>query len=64
MPSILARIILRYFLAERRSWFPDGGYIPLTTNPAQWFYHLLLPWFTLAPFFSSASTAAYSARTS
>ena len=41
----------RYFLAEQRSWFPDGGYIPLTTNPAQWFYHLLLPWFTLAVLF-------------
>jgi peptide/nickel transport system permease protein len=31
--------------------FPDGGYVPLTTNPAEWFYHMLLPWFTLAILF-------------
>ena len=48
MPVFWLGIILRYFLAEQRSWFPDGGYVPLTTNPAQWVYHLILPWFTLA----------------
>jgi peptide/nickel transport system permease protein len=48
MPVFWLGIILRYFLAEQRSWFPDGGYVPLTTNPAQWAYHLILPWFTLA----------------
>jgi peptide/nickel transport system permease protein len=51
LPVFWLGIILRYFLAEQRSWFPDGGYVPLTTNPAQWFYHLLLPWFTLAVLF-------------
>jgi peptide/nickel transport system permease protein len=48
MPVFWLGIILRYFLAERNSWFPDGGYVPFTTNPAQWVYHLILPWFTLA----------------
>jgi peptide/nickel transport system permease protein len=48
MPVFWLGIILRYFLAEQRSWFPDGGYVPLTANPAQWVYHLILPWFTLA----------------
>jgi peptide/nickel transport system permease protein len=48
MPVFWLGIILRYFLAEQRSWFPDGGYVPLTSNPAQWVYHLILPWFTLA----------------
>lgn len=28
--------------------FPPSGYVPLTTNPGQWAWHLLLPWFTLA----------------
>ncbi len=51
MPVFWLGIILRYFLAEQRSWFPDGGYVPLTSDPAQWFYHLLLPWFTLAVLF-------------
>ena len=48
MPVFWLGIILRYFLAEKNSWFPDGGYVPLTVNPAQWAYHLILPWFTLA----------------
>jgi peptide/nickel transport system permease protein len=48
MPVFWLGIILRYVLAERHSIFPDGGYVPLTSNPAQWFYHLILPWFTLA----------------
>jgi peptide/nickel transport system permease protein len=30
-------------------WFPGGGtYVPLEQNPAQWAYHLILPWVTLA----------------
>ena len=48
MPVFWLGIIMRYFLAEKNSWFPDGGYVPLTVNPAQWFYHLILPWITLA----------------
>jgi peptide/nickel transport system permease protein len=30
-------------------WFPGGGtYVPLADNPAEWAYHLILPWVTLA----------------
>jgi peptide/nickel transport system permease protein len=30
-------------------WFPGGGtYVPFEVNPAQWAYHLILPWVTLA----------------
>jgi peptide/nickel transport system permease protein len=28
--------------------FPTGSYVPLTEDPAQWAYHLILPWVTLA----------------
>jgi peptide/nickel transport system permease protein len=51
LPVFWLGLILRYLLAENRSWFPDGGYTPLTQNPAQWFYHLILPWLTLAVLF-------------
>ena len=54
LPVAWLGLILRYFFAGEGgavSWFPDGGYVPLTSNPAQWFYHLLLPWFTLAVLF-------------
>src|SRR5205814_3593821 len=33
------------------SFFPDGEYTPLTANPLQWAYHLILPWFVLAVLF-------------
>jgi peptide/nickel transport system permease protein len=48
LPVFWLGIILRYLLAEKNSIFPDGSYVPLTSNPAQWLYHLILPWFTLA----------------
>jgi peptide/nickel transport system permease protein len=54
LPVAWLGLILRYFFAGEGgavSWFPDGGYVPLTQNPAQWFYHLLLPWLTLAVLF-------------
>jgi peptide/nickel transport system permease protein len=30
---------------------PDGEYVPLTSNPWEWFVHLLMPWLTLALLF-------------
>ena len=51
MPVFWLGLILRYLLAEKNTWFPDGQYVPLTTDPLQWAYHLLLPWFTLAILF-------------
>jgi peptide/nickel transport system permease protein len=29
-------------------WVPPLGYVPLTTNPGQWFLHLVIPWITLS----------------
>jgi peptide/nickel transport system permease protein len=54
MPVAWLGLILLYVFAGEGgifSWFPSGGYVPLTQNPVQWFYHLLLPWFTLAVLF-------------
>lgn len=33
--------------------FPIGGYVDFGTNPAEWAYHLILPWFTLAAGFTA-----------
>jgi peptide/nickel transport system permease protein len=30
------------------SWVPPIGYTPLTSNPWQWFLHLIIPWITLS----------------
>jgi peptide/nickel transport system permease protein len=54
LPVAWLGLLLRYFFAGEGgyfAWFPDGGYVPLTQDPVQWFYHLLLPWFTLALLF-------------
>jgi peptide/nickel transport system permease protein len=51
MPVFWLGLLARFFLAEKNTWFPDGEYVALTQNPAQWFWHLLLPWFVLAVLF-------------
>jgi peptide/nickel transport system permease protein len=53
MPVFWLGIVTRYYLAEG-GWatiFPDGEYVPLTQDPFQWFWHLLLPWCVLAVLF-------------
>jgi peptide/nickel transport system permease protein len=53
MPVFWLGIVLRYFLAEKPAHppFPDGEYIPLSHDPVQWAYHLILPWFCLSVLF-------------
>jgi peptide/nickel transport system permease protein len=53
MPVFWLGLVLRYFLAEKPAHprFPDGGYVPLTTDPAEWALHLILPWFCLSVLF-------------
>ena len=53
MPVFWLGIIARYFFAQGHplSFMPDGGYVPFTSNPWQWFTHLLMPWFVLAILF-------------
>src|SRR6201995_3686055 len=54
LPVAWLGLLLLYFIGGVGgifSWFPSGGYVPLTQNPVQWFYHLILPWLTLAVLF-------------
>src|ERR1051325_7436552 len=53
MPVAWLAVVLRYFLAEKpkKPIFPDGEYVPLTSDVVQWAYHLLLPWFCLSVLF-------------
>jgi peptide/nickel transport system permease protein len=53
MPVFWLGIIARYYLAEGgiTSVFPDGEYFPISENPVQWFWHLLVPWVVLAVLF-------------
>jgi peptide/nickel transport system permease protein len=51
MPVFWLGVEVRYYLAEKNTWFPDGGYVPLSSDPLQWAYHLILPWLVLAVLF-------------
>ncbi|HEX4670591.1 MAG TPA: ABC transporter permease [Solirubrobacterales bacterium] len=48
IPVFLLAPVLIYFLSYEIELFPSGGYVPLSEDPAQWAYHLILPWFTVA----------------
>ncbi|VEG51293.1 binding-protein-dependent transport systems inner membrane component [Mycolicibacterium aurum] len=51
MPVFWLAAILLYFLSYKIQLFPTGSYVPLTDDPLDWAYHLVLPWFTLAVLF-------------
>lgn len=48
VPVFWLAAILLYYFSFKAPLFPTGSYVPLTTNPGQWAYHLILPWLTLA----------------
>jgi len=50
-PVFLLGAVMLYFLAYKLTLFPNGGYVPLTKNPWQWFVHLILPWTALSVLF-------------
>jgi peptide/nickel transport system permease protein len=47
-PVFLLGALLLYVLAFKLSLFPNGGYVPLTSDPIQWLYHMILPWTALS----------------
>jgi peptide/nickel transport system permease protein len=53
LPVFWLGLIVRYFFAQGHpfSFMPDGGYVPLSANPWQWFVHLIMPWLVLAVLF-------------
>lgn len=51
MPVFWLAAILLYFLTFKVELFPPGEYVPLTQDPVDWAYHLILPWITLAVLF-------------
>ena len=66
-PTFLLGLMLLYVFFFRfhlagLNWFPGGGYVPLTQDPAAWAQHLILPWFTVA--IVSAATYTRLTRTS
>jgi peptide/nickel transport system permease protein len=50
-PPFFLGAVLIYYLGYQWNIFPLGGYVKLTQDPAQWFVHMILPWFTLSVLF-------------
>lgn len=51
IPVFLLAALFLYVFAYELGWFPNTGYTDLTANPADWAYHLILPWVALAILF-------------
>jgi peptide/nickel transport system permease protein len=50
MPVFFLGAILIYFLGYKAGVIPISGYVPLS-NPVDWLWHLVAPWFTLSVLF-------------
>jgi peptide/nickel transport system permease protein len=48
MPAFFLAAVMEYYLSYKAGIFPIGGYVGLTSDPAAWFTHLILPWASLA----------------
>jgi peptide/nickel transport system permease protein len=53
LPVFWLGLICRYLFAQGHpfSVLPDGEYVPITSNPWQWYVHLIMPWTVLAVLF-------------
>lgn len=51
MPVFWLATVFLYYLTYKITLFPAADYSPLTENPIDWAYHLVLPWATLAILF-------------
>lgn len=51
MPVFWLGALMSYYLGTKAGIFPESGYVELTENPADWFWHLVMPWTALSILF-------------
>jgi peptide/nickel transport system permease protein len=51
MPVFWIGALMNYYLGFKAGLFPNGDYVPFTDSPAQWAYHLIMPWTALSLLF-------------
>ena len=51
MPVFWVGALMNHYLGFKLGIFPNGGYVPLTEDPIDWAYHLILPWTALSLLF-------------
>jgi peptide/nickel transport system permease protein len=47
-PVFWLGLMALYIFWEKLGWLPGTGYVAFSESPADWFKHLILPWFVLA----------------
>lgn len=52
LPVFWLGALMSYYLGFKAGLFPNGGYVPLTEDPLDWAYHLVLPCTALAILFA------------
>ncbi|MGI8921535.1 MAG: ABC transporter permease [Solirubrobacteraceae bacterium] len=51
MPVFFLGAVLSYYIGDKARILPAGDYVALTSDPWQWFKHMLMPWFALSVLF-------------
>jgi len=51
MPVFFLGAVMSYYLGDKWGILPAGDYVPLQSDPWQWFVHMLMPWFALSVLF-------------
>jgi peptide/nickel transport system permease protein len=51
IPGFWLAAVMSYYLGFQLGLFPNGGYVPITEDPAGWLWHMILPWTALAILF-------------
>jgi peptide/nickel transport system permease protein len=51
MPVFWIGALMNYYLGFKWGLFLNGGYVPFTEDPWEWFYHLVMPWTALSILF-------------
>jgi peptide/nickel transport system permease protein len=52
-PVFWLGLMLLWLFWSTLGWLPGTGYVALTTDPAQWAAHMIMPWLTLALLFGA-----------
>jgi peptide/nickel transport system permease protein len=51
MPVFWVGALMNHYLGFELGIFPNGGYVPITEDPVDWLYHMILPWTALSILF-------------
>jgi peptide/nickel transport system permease protein len=51
MPVFFLGAVLSYYIGDQLGWLPAGDYVSLTSDPYEWFRHMILPWLALSVLF-------------